>query len=124
MSSHRVTIGLGSRDGDRERHITDAIAWLGHLLDEMRASDVYSTEPLSGTGPDYCNAVVSGHCSEEPDELQLRLKGYERQSGRTSERITIDLDLVEVDGEVLRPRDFHAGYFQHGYRQICGHDRD
>lgn len=113
-----VLIGLGSRDGDRERNVADAIAWLRTILDSASDSGLYVTPPLSGIGPDYCNAVVSGYYAGDPEQLASDLKDYERQAGRTRASVIIDLDLVAVDGEVLRPRDYAAPYFRIGLHRL------
>lgn len=115
---HTVLIGLGSRDGDRERSVSDSLAWLRTVLSDVIDSGLYMTKPLSGTGRDYCNAVARGVYYGEPQLLAESLKEYERFAGRTSEHVTIDLDLVCVDGTVLRPRDYAAPYFTIGLTRL------
>ncbi|MCM1337144.1 MAG: 2-amino-4-hydroxy-6-hydroxymethyldihydropteridine diphosphokinase [Candidatus Amulumruptor caecigallinarius] len=109
-----MLIGLGSRDGRREQNVKQAITWLRSLLTEPVDSGIYMTAPLSGVGSDYCNAVVTGIYAGEPETLAKELKAYERSAGRTPARVTIDLDLVGVDGQVMRPKDYAAPYFTIG----------
>ena len=120
---HRVYIGLGSNTPDATKQMSDAIDWLMTQLDEVTSSDVYSTPPLSGIGPDYLNAVATGLTAMSNDQLNLLLKDYERQAGRTpqskiSGQVPIDLDIVVWDGTVMREKDFSYDFFQRGYRQV------
>ncbi|MBQ1185329.1 MAG: 2-amino-4-hydroxy-6-hydroxymethyldihydropteridine diphosphokinase [Muribaculaceae bacterium] len=123
MMMHRVYIGLGSNTPDATKQMSDAIDWLMTQLDEVASSDVYSTPPLSGIGPDYLNAVATGLTAMSNDQLNLLLKDYERQAGRTpqskiSGQVPIDLDIVVWDGTVMREKDFSYDFFQRGYRQV------
>lgn len=120
---HRVYIGLGSNTPDATKQMSDAIDWLMTQFDEVASSDVYSTPPLSGIGPDYLNAVATGLTAMSNDQLNLLLKDYERQAGRTpqskiSGQVPIDLDIVVWDGTVMREKDFSYDFFQRGYRQV------
>lgn len=120
---HRVYIGLGSNTPDATKQMSDAIDWLMTQLDEVANSDVYSTPPLRGIGADYLNAVATGLTTLNSDQLNLLLKDYERQAGRTpqsklSGQVPIDLDIVVWDGTVVREKDFSYDFFQRGYRQV------
>ena len=123
MMMHRVYIGLGSNTPDATTQMSDAIDWLMTQLDEVASSDVYSTPPLGGIGADYLNAVATGLTAMSCDQLNLLLKDYERQAGRTpqsklSGQVPIDLDIVVWDGTVVREKDFSYDFFQRGYRQV------
>ena len=123
MMMHRVYIGMGSNTPDATKQMSDAIDWLMTQLDEVASSDVYSTPPLSGIGADYLNAVATGLTSMSCDQLNLLLKDYEGQAGRTpqsklSGQVPIDLDIVVWDGTVVREKDFSYDFFQRGYQQL------
>ena len=123
MMMHRVYIGMGSNTPDATKQMCDAIDWLMTQLDEVASSDVYSTPPLSGIGADYLNAVATGLTAMNCDQLNLLLKDYERQAGRTpqsklSGQVPIDLDIVVWDGTVVREKDFSYDFFQRGYQQL------
>lgn len=119
----KVIIGIGSNVEPRELNVTDAIGWLGTVLDSLEASTVYATRPEGSARYPYANAVVAGLTDLSKSEITAMLKDYEIARGRTPrfkalDIVPVDLDLVVYDGEVLRPGDFDALYFTLGYNQI------
>ncbi len=95
-----VALSLGSNLGDRRGHLTWAVAQLGRILSNLRASSFIETEPLDvpDVQPPYLNAAVVGECALPPDVLLERLLALERLAGRerTGYRAarTLDLDLI------------------------------
>lgn len=122
-----VVVSLGSNCGDREGNVAKAIEWLCSLLGDALHSSIYETPPVGNMGSDYMNAVVSGFSPIGPGELESMFKDYERRCGRTPEarlsgKVPIDLDIVIVGKDVVRPRDWKLGFFQKGWLQIVpGH---
>lgn len=114
----QAVISIGSNVEPKAQHVADAIAWLAETLTDVESSESYTTPPLRGVGEDYCNAVAIGFCTLPLEELNAKLKEYEAASGRLPGKIVIDLDIVMKDNEVLRPRDFQAEYFCHGYNEL------
>lgn len=115
-----MAISIGSNHADKYANVVAALAWLGQTFHDVRASSIYLTAPVSGVGEDYCNAVAI--CMvQKPDgaeEVTRRLKMYEAAHGRTPQSVTIDLDLVIYDGEILRPKDFQREYFKRGFAEL------
>ncbi|MGD8496643.1 MAG: 2-amino-4-hydroxy-6-hydroxymethyldihydropteridine diphosphokinase [Gemmatimonadales bacterium] len=97
---HRVAVGLGSNLGDRLAHLRAGLLYLRRVVDEIRVSDVYETEPVgySDQGP-FLNACVIGATRLTPRQLLDELKHAERLAGRTGggprngPRV-LDLDLL------------------------------
>ena len=57
------------------------------------------------------------------DELNLRLKRYETEAGRTDEarrrgEVAVDIDIVMMDDAIVRPRDAAQDYFKIGFSQL------
>lgn len=121
---HCYYISVGSNVADAEKHVDAAFAYLQTILGNFRSSSIYSTAPMGGKpGSDYTNAVACGTTPLSADNLNRLLKEYERSCGRTKAmseagHIIIDLDIVTVDDEVVRERDFNAEYFTIGYLQL------
>lgn len=121
---HTFYISIGSNVEHADRRVNDAIRMLCDTFDSAAHSSIYTTKPLGGKNvADYTNAVVRGISPLDFEELNPRLKEYERKCGRTPEKsergeIEIDLDIVVADGEILRKRDFDAIHFQKGYREM------
>lgn len=115
-----MAISIGSNSADKYGNILAALAWLRSTFNEVRCSSVYLTPPLSGVGEDYCNAVAMclTRPQDTPETVTMMLKEYETAHGRTEHIVTIDLDLVIYNGDILRPKDFQRGYFQRGYMEI------
>lgn len=103
--------------------MTDAFAWLKKYISNIQTSHIYSTPPLNGIGDDYFNAVAMGQTMLSFDDINLLLKQFEKQAGRTPEskiksQIPIDLDIVIYNNQIIRHNDFQQDFFQIGYRQI------
>lgn len=88
---------------------------LNAVLDDMRAlpgveilrvSRFYRTSPVNSSGPDYVNAVAAVTFEGTPEEFLHELQAIEKRRGRVrpagvhNAPRTLDLDLLEVDGEV------------------------
>lgn len=120
-----VVLALGSNCGDRRKNIHEAIRWLEGQLSLMTVSDIYETpaEGKTAGGCNYVNAVAAGLCLMDPEDLNRRLKEYEFLSGRDEKcracgDVPIDIDIVVVNGVVIRQRDFDSLYFRIGYSSI------
>lgn len=114
---------IGSDFGDREEAVREAIIWLSSILDKSRSSDVYETPPVGHVGSNYVNAVVIG-CSEgSVEDLDRLCKEYEISHGRDIEArrnnvVPVDIDIVMVNDDVLRPMDYKCNFFKIGYCQL------
>jgi 2-amino-4-hydroxy-6-hydroxymethyldihydropteridine diphosphokinase len=95
-------VALGSNLGDRQQHISDALARIAAIpgVELIRMSSVEETDPIGppGQGP-YLNQMIALRTSLTPQELLAALREVERlggrvRSGRWGPR-TIDLDIVK-----------------------------
>lgn len=120
-----VVLSIGSNCGDRRRAVASAISWLSGLLDDFIASDIYETPPVGHQGSNYMNAVVCGTFTAPLSELERSCKRYEVECGRDlvarlRNQVPVDIDIVALDNEILRPEDFKRDFFRIGYRQVVG----
>ncbi|MBA3889308.1 MAG: 2-amino-4-hydroxy-6-hydroxymethyldihydropteridine diphosphokinase [Gemmatimonadaceae bacterium] len=100
-------IALGSNVGDRAAHLAAARARIAILPSTqlLAASQVEETAPL-GAVPQgaYLNQMVAVHTSLPADTMLDALHAVERTRGRARRERwgprTLDLDIVEIDGEV------------------------
>lgn len=101
MSSDQHTlvfIGLGSNIQPAE-NISRAFFTLESKLAQCRRSPVYQSPAIGMQGPDFYNAVLSGHTTDNIDVIRHWLRYVEAQQGRIrtdnkfSDR-TLDLDLL------------------------------
>lgn len=121
-TEHSVVLCLGSNCGDKLRNVSDTISELSEILTAPRACAPYSSEPLSGKGERYVNAVMCGRWCGEMDTLESLCKEIERAHGRDEEcrarhEVPIDIDVVIADGKAVRPDAAYA-FFQIGYRRL------
>lgn len=104
-------MALGANLGAPLAQLRGALGRLGTLGTVVARSRIYRTAPVGGPPgqPDYLNAVVilvpdAEHA--DPQRLLARLLGVEAEFGRVRlERAaprTLDLDLLDVGGRVLR----------------------
>jgi 2-amino-4-hydroxy-6-hydroxymethyldihydropteridine diphosphokinase len=95
-----VAVALGSNLGDRRALLTEAVARLSVLLEDLRVSTFHDTAPVGvpDLQPNYLNAVAVGTTTRTPRELLDGLMDIERALGRTRPHHaaprTIDLDLI------------------------------
>lgn len=104
--SRIVLIALGSNLGDRAAHLAAARAHLALLPETslVAASAVEETAPLGDVEqPAYLNQMVAVRTPLEAPALLEALHGIERRRGRERRERwgsrTLDLDIVEIDGE-------------------------
>ena len=106
----QAVIALGSNLGDRERNLALAVYHLSHLSSAVpRCSSVWRTAPVGFQQdvPQFCNAVVVLETSLSAQDLLDALKGIERKMGRDRdataqyESRAIDLDIIDLGGQVL-----------------------
>lgn len=104
----QVTIAAGSNMGDRHRHLIHAKRFLIELSDaHSLSSSIYMTEPVGPSSRFFLNAVIRIVTQLKPAALLRRLKGYEREHGRTTRQPrwsarTIDLDIIAYGNLVIR----------------------
>jgi 2-amino-4-hydroxy-6-hydroxymethyldihydropteridine diphosphokinase len=101
-----VAIALGSNLGDRRAHLDFAISRLRQLLDDLRTSRYYETDPVgvAGQQPQFLNAAVVGVAATAPRPLLDALLSIEHARDRQRPYVnaprTLDLDLV-LFGDVI-----------------------
>lgn len=125
----KVVISIGSNCGDRVAQVKEALSWLSHILIETHCSGIYETPCAKNTGKPYLNAVIEGIYQESgidlKDQIEEILKEKELKMGRNAQcrekgEVPIDMDLVLMDGEIIKPWDYRQKFFQIGYSQIKG----
>lgn len=105
-----VAVGLGSNLGDRAAHLARGARALERLLDDVRCSGVYETEPVEmpdGSGP-FLNLCCVGRSGLGPEALLERLLAAEAGASRDRDGDppgprprTLDLDLLLYGREVV-----------------------
>jgi 2-amino-4-hydroxy-6-hydroxymethyldihydropteridine diphosphokinase len=118
-----VLLGLGANLGDPRRQLAEAVARLGALVEDVRVSSVYRTEPVGHRDqPDFLNLVVRGWTTVAPEELLRGLLAIEGALGR--ERTfpnaprTIDIDLLAYGDRVMETAELtlpHPGMAHRGF---------
>ena len=101
--SRTIIIGLGS-NCDSRRQLDLAAGMLAEAFSAVRISEYMETEPLSGKGPKYLNAVASARTDMGPMEAKALLREMERRLGRDRRDpllVAMDLDLLALGDLVL-----------------------
>ena len=119
-----VVLGIGSNCGDRELLVRRAIDWLKGVLIQSECSSIYETPCAMKCGKPYMNAVMKGFFSGDGFQLEEMLKDKEREMGRDAscrERgdVPVDMDIVILDGEVVKEWDYRQKFFTIGYSEIA-----
>lgn len=118
-----VVISVGANCGDRENNVKATVDWLKSILIQFSASDIYETPCARKSGKAYMNAVVKGVFQGTGIQLEEMLKDKEHEMGRTAESrlrgdVPIDIDIVILNNEVVKPWDARQKFFSIGLSQI------
>ena len=109
MTSHRNLIALGSNHR-QPVFIQWASQRIGVLLDNPQYSDTMWTKDIKGSGRMYMNRLVAGTTLLSVREIEQKLKEIETEAHRTTDQVTIDLDLMQYDSERYHLRDWPRPY--------------
>jgi len=102
-----VAIALGSNVGNREQHLTDAIASLEAFVSNIHLSRFFETEPVGMEGPQrhVVNAAVTAETTLRAHDLLRLMLDIEDHMGRTRPHPgaarTVDLDLILYGNSVI-----------------------
>ena len=106
-----VIISLGS-NYHQAVHIQWASERLAHLLSDARFSRKRWTQDIHHFGIWYVNRRITAQTAMSVEELERTLKAIETETLRTPEHITIDLDLMQYDGQRYHLKDWSREYIQ------------
>lgn len=130
---------LLASNSEAKKNMTDARNCLSMFFSEgIRFSENHwsaavvkeGTVAPQGENSMYLNAVCVAQSERSLDDVQGLLKQFETEMGRirgvdAQGQVAIDLDLVEWNGEVLRPKDASQDYYKvclSDFCQICQPD--
>lgn len=104
--TEQVLFGLGSNIGRPRRQLALAVAKLREVLNGVRVSGVYRTEPVGyAEQPDFYNLVLVGKSADPPRRLLSEALRIERELGRVrtfpNAPRTIDIDLLAAGDLVV-----------------------
>lgn len=116
-------ISVGSNLPTGQEIVRKGLSFLESLLSAAKKSSIYTTPSISrGDDSFYCNAVIAGESVLTSDEMVAVCKEWEKSVGRRhipgSTEVAGDMDIVIVDGIVVRPKDYERDYFKIGFNQI------
>lgn len=105
---------MGSNDANRRRIIEDAAASLSLSYEVIATSPVVESCDVEGGPGVYANCIVELAVPMTVTELRRALRGMEARYGRDRGRsaVPLDIDIVEADGEVLKPVDAGCDYYR------------
>ena len=106
-----VIISLGS-NYHQGVHIQWASERLSQLLSDVHYSRKLWTQDIHHRNIWYMNRLVIAKTSLSVEELERTLKAIETETLRTPEHITIDLDLMQYDGQRYHLKDWSREYIQ------------
>lgn len=125
MESCEICVSVGSNADDAREKVCAALKFLGEFMYNARLSTIYTTPAVNGCGLMYHNAVAIGVVDMSIEKVVGIFKEWERENGRVRKLaaegkcdVAIDLDVVMVNGAVVREKDFAREYFQRGYREL------
>lgn len=114
-------LSLGSNCGDRRQAICQAVERLRERVSVVQVSELYETPDAHGGPKRYLNAVAHVRTEASAEEMERICKNLELKAGRDEAArrrgdVPIDIDPVIFNGQIIRPRDYQALFFQTGYR--------
>ena len=113
---NRVLISLGSNT-HAEVHIPRALESLHSALTIERETAAIQTEPVDYPYPSglFTNLLILAYTPMSQADLITLLHNIEQEARRDRkhpEIVTLDLDLIQWNDEVLKPRDTLRPYFK------------
>lgn len=98
-----VYYGLGANLGEPAAQLASAVAMLGRVVEVVKVSGVYRTEPVGFRDqPDFFNLAVLARSASPPEMLLAGAVEIERALGRArsfpNAPRTIDIDLLDWSG--------------------------
>lgn len=125
MSTHRIYIGIGTNQKEADRVLARTRQKLLKALgDKALFSTPVQTEPIDFPTPAlFTNQLAVFETTVPEEEIHIILKRIERQTGRrTGDKargvVKLDLDLLRIDDEVVRPTDWERSYIQQAVMEI------
>ena len=113
QKEHHIIISLASNI-NHEANLAAARTQLTQLLSEVHFTSAIYTEPVGTLRREpYLNQLCKGTTAFGFNLLNEVLKETEKRLGRTHNEdgiVTIDLDLLEYDGERYHHRDWERNY--------------
>ena len=113
QKEHHIIIGLASNI-NQEANLEAAREQLIQLLSEVHFTSAIWTEPIGSLRQEpYLNQLCRGTTALGMNLLNEVLKEIEKRLGRTHNEdgiVTVDLDLLEYDGERYHLRDWERNY--------------
>ena len=113
QKEHQIIISLASNK-DQESHMAAAREQLVQLLTEANFTSAIWTEPINSIRKEpYLNQLCQGTTALGEGLLCEVLKETEKRLGRTHNEdgiVTIDLDLLQYDGQRYHLRDWERNY--------------
>jgi GTP cyclohydrolase-4 len=107
---HEVYAGIGSNLGDRQANILAALQRLRARCEVTAVSAFYASPPAGGaTGPEYLNVAVAVRTPLDRAGFEAFARAIEAAVGRSTSSIRlaprpIDIDVLAIDGQVVRDR--------------------
>ena len=112
---HQIIISLASNK-DQEAHMAAAREQFVQLLTEAHFTSAIWTEPINSIRKEpYLNQLCQGTTALGEGLLCEVLKEMEKRLGRTHNEdgiVTIDLDLLQYDGQRHHLRDWDRNYIK------------
>lgn len=107
---------LGSNDNPSD-NISEAVTTLTRIFPDIRWGDtvVTTAEGVSFSVPDYHNRAAIFTTTMDISSLKSLFKEIEKACGRIASSkstgiVPLDIDLLQYDGEVLKPEDMESAY--------------
>ena len=118
---HFVALALGSNMGDRIAILQQAIQQLSNLLEDVKCSSLYETDPMYVEDqPRFINMALNGYTRLPPLSLLKALKNIEKLLGRTpGPRFgprPIDLDIIFYGQEIFNHPDLSIPHDRYAER--------
>lgn len=122
MSVSRAIICLGANTPDAAERLEDAFTMLQRVGLVLRSTLPYPTAPeYAGEDKPYLNQIVVLETESSFDCLSEVTKKYQadiRAVNTIPGLVNIDIDIVEWNGEVMRPADAVSVYYRQGLAML------
>lgn len=118
-----VYFSIGTNVGKRIENLIEAVEGLQTIIQNIKISDVYETEPWGYESQEpFLNICVVGLTVLEPEKLLKKVKSLEKEIGREETfkwgPRKIDIDLLFIDDLIIKKNDLeipHQGIAERAF---------
>lgn len=115
---NKIILSIGSNLNDRRKNIEDAVNCLHSAVGTViKVSSLYESASWGFVSGDFYNIIVVLHSQKSAEQILAQIQIIEKSFGRNKssqnyEARTIDIDIIDFNGEIIKANDLQIPHPQ------------